>query len=338
MIREIEEQFTEEILTEAIKRYDINKDTVRSLGGYESFVYEYQKNNAFFILKISHTIRRSRNNIRGEIEFLNFLSNKGLAVSNAVPSTRGNMVEEIAAENGSFLAISYEMALGKEVSDEDWNESLYEKWGEFMGKIHHATKGYEWSNPAFKRQAWDQEVQLKAEKYLRPDDVMISILKERLTKLTSLPKSKDTYGLIHSDFSQSNFYLHNGDIYLFDFDDCSYTYFVNDIGITLCYALFFPYKEFENKTEYYRLFFRHFIKGYLKENTIQEEEIEYLQESIKLRYVLQYIYFHQANDVSNLDEESMNRLKEIQQIAASDEPMLPIDFVHEFKSIYNSIH
>lgn len=47
------------------------------------------------------------------------------------------------------------MSLGKEVSGEDWNESLYEKWGEFMGKIHHATKGYEWSNPAFKRQAWD---------------------------------------------------------------------------------------------------------------------------------------------------------------------------------------
>jgi amicoumacin kinase len=70
------------------------------------------------------------------------LSNKGLAVSNAVPSTRGNMVEEIAAENGSFLAISYEMSLGKEVSDEDWNESLYEKWSEFLGKIHHATKGY----------------------------------------------------------------------------------------------------------------------------------------------------------------------------------------------------
>ncbi|EGG34307.1 conserved domain protein [Paenibacillus sp. HGF5] len=96
MIQEIEEQFTEEILTEAIKRYDINKDTVRSLGGYESFVYEYQKNNTFFILKISHTIRRSSNNIRGEIEFLNYLSNKGLAVSNAVPSTWGNMVEEIA--------------------------------------------------------------------------------------------------------------------------------------------------------------------------------------------------------------------------------------------------
>ncbi|PWW38956.1 hypothetical protein DET54_11310 [Paenibacillus pabuli] len=35
MIREMKEQFTEEILTEAIKRYDINNDTVRLLGGYE---------------------------------------------------------------------------------------------------------------------------------------------------------------------------------------------------------------------------------------------------------------------------------------------------------------
>lgn len=69
MIREIEEQFTEEILAEAIKRYDINRDNIRSMGGYESFVYEYHKNNAFFILKISHTIRRSINNIRGKLNF-----------------------------------------------------------------------------------------------------------------------------------------------------------------------------------------------------------------------------------------------------------------------------
>lgn len=172
---------------------------------------------------------------------------------------------------------------------------------------------------------------------MRPDDVMISLIKESLTKLTSLPKSKDTYGLTHTDFHQSNFYLHNGDIYLFDFDDCSYTYFVYDIGITLYYALFYPFKEIENKTEYYKLFFRHFMKGYLKENTIQEEEIVYLQDAIKLRHVLLYVYFHQANDVSSLDEESMNRLKELQRIAASNDPILPIDFVQEFKSIYNSL-
>ncbi|WP_106767647.1 hypothetical protein [Paenibacillus faecalis] len=125
---------------------------------------------------------------------------------------------------------------------------------------------------------------------------------------------------------------------MFDFDDCNYTYFINDIGITLCYALFYPFKEFDNKTEYYRVFFRHFIKGYLKENTIQVEEIEYLQDSIKIRYILLYVYFHQANDVANLNEESMNWLKELQRVAASDDPMLPIDFVEEFKSIYHSIH
>jgi len=49
----------------------------------------------------------------------------------------------------------------------------------------------------------------------------------------------------------------------------------------------------------------------------------------------EFIYFHQANDVSNLDEESMNGLKELQRVAAYDDPMLPIDFIQEFKSISN---
>ncbi|WP_434751388.1 phosphotransferase [Paenibacillus amylolyticus] len=142
-----------------------------------------------------------------------------------------------------------------------------------------------------KRQAWENIVQLKVENYLPPDDVMVSIINQLLTKLTALPKSKDHYGLTHTDFHQSNFYLHNGEIQLFDFDDASYTYFINDIGTTLYFALFYPFKEFENKTEYQRLFFHHFIKGYLKENTIEEEDIVYLQNSIKLRHALLYVYF-----------------------------------------------
>lgn len=35
--------------------------------------------------------------------------------------------------------------------------------------------------------------------------------------------------------------------------------------------------------------------------------------------------------MSNLNEESMNWLKELQRVAASDDPMLPIDFVQELK-------
>jgi len=333
MIPAINNQFSEEILKEAMQRYSINAETIRSIGGFESFVYEYEKNNVCYILKITHTIRRTKNYIRGELEFINYLSNEGIAVSNAIPSTIGNLIEEIPSVDGSFLAISYEKAPGKQVSSETWNEAFYEKWGEFLGKIHHKTKNYDLSNSAYKRQTWEQEEQLNATKYLRSDDVVISILQERLNRLTSLPKSKDTYGLTHTDFHQNNFHLHHGEIYLFDFDDCGYTYFVNDIGIILYYACCYPPKNIDDKTEYYKSFFRYFMKGYLKENTMTEEELTYLHDFIKLRHTLLYISFHQTDEIANLNEDQMKMLKEHQREIISDEPMIPIDFVQEFKDI-----
>ncbi|WP_152393161.1 phosphotransferase enzyme family protein [Paenibacillus guangzhouensis] len=333
MIPAIKEQFSEEIVKEASKRYSINADTIRSIGGFESLVYEYEKNNKSYILKITHTIRRMKNYILGELDFLHYLSNEGLNVARAIPSTLGNLIEEVPSEEGSFLAISYEKAPGNVVSNETWNESLYEKWGEFLGKIHHLTKNYELSNPAFKRQTWEQEEQLKAAKYLRFDDEVIPLLEKRLNKLTSLPKSKDTYGLTHTDFHHDNFHLHHGEIHLFDFDDCGYTYFVNDIGIIFYYALGYPPRNMEDKIDYYKLFFRYFMNGYLKENTITEEELIYLQDFIKLRHTLLYISFHQTDDVTNLNEEQMKMLKEHQREITSDEPMIPIDFVQEFRKL-----
>lgn len=333
MIPEIKEQFTEEILNEAIKRYDINAESIRSMGGFESFVYEYQKNNTSYILKITHTIRRTMNYILGEIEWLNFLSSKGLAVSKAIPSMLGNDVEEIQSDRGSFLVISYEKAHGSEVTKEVWNDSLYEKWGEFMGKIHSATKDYLLSSEMYKRQEWEQEEQLRADKYLEPDDVMINILNQRMNKLMSLPKTRDTYGLVHADFHHRNFYVFEEDIYLFDGDDCSYTYYINDIGITLYYALCYPPKKFENRAEYCKTFFRCFMKGYLKENTMTEDEITYLQDFIKLRHTLLYIIYHQTNDVTQMDEQTKRELKQHQCEISSDEPMIPIDFVDEFRQI-----
>lgn len=333
MIPAIQKQFTEQIRLEAIQRYGIPADQVRSVGGFESFVYEYRKKGKSYILKITHTLRRSIPYIFGEIEWLNHLADQGLSVSRVVPSTRGHMVEEIPAGQGSFLAISYAKAPGTPITAEVWDESLFEKWGELLGKIHHATKEYTLSSPAYKRQEWEDEEQLKADKYLQPGDVIIPLVKQRMQRLHALPRTKDTYGLVHADIHNRNFYLHEGIIHLFDFDDCSYTYFVNDIGIALYYALCFPPMEFENKAEYCTTMFRNFMMGYLGANTVTEDEIAYLQDFIKLRHTLNYIIFHQTNDVTRLNEEASRLLKQHQREIETEDPMIPVDFVQEFRDI-----
>ncbi|OPA73772.1 aminoglycoside phosphotransferase [Paenibacillus selenitireducens] len=335
MIPEIKAQFTEDILNEAIQRYDIEPGDVRSLGGFESFVYEYAKNGKSYVLKITHTIRRTVDYIMGELEWLNHLADQGITVARAIPSAKGQWIEEIPKDQGSFLVISYEKARGNAISTEVWNESLFEAWGELIGNIHRATKKYEVSSAKYKRQAWEVEEQLRAETYLMPNDVMIDILKERVNRLRLIPQTRDTYGLVHADLHQKNFYLDGQNMHVFDFDDCHYTYFINDIGITLYYALWYPAKKYENKEEYYRTFFHCFMRGYLKQNTVTVEEVSYLHDFMKIRHTLLYIILHQTSDITTLNPEQLKIRAQHQSEIVTEEPLLPIDFVYEFTQIHN---
>lgn len=153
MIQEIREMFHEGILEEAAKRHGASMDQVRFLKDAENYVYEFGKDNKPCILKITHTIRRHPDYIMGELEWLNYLADRGLNVSRAVPSAKGNLMESIPADKGHFLAIAYEkaQALGKTVGEKDWNESFFQTWGKYVGRMHSLTKQYQWSHPAYKR-------------------------------------------------------------------------------------------------------------------------------------------------------------------------------------------
>ncbi|WP_314589879.1 phosphotransferase [Paenibacillus terrigena] len=333
MIPEIKALYSDQILHDAARRYGVEPEEVRSLGGFESFVYEYTKQGEDYVLKITHTLRRSVNYIRGEIEWVNYLADQGIKGSRVVPSEQGNLVEEIAADQGSFLAIVYVKARGIAIIADVWDEPLFEQWGAMLGRMHRHTKDYEVSSPLIQRQTWDQEEQLRADKYLPADDPVIGILEERLKTLCSLPITRDTYGLVHADLHQKNFFIEHGDIYPFDFDDCGYTYFVNDIGITLYYALRHAPKKHDDVTAYARTFFQCFMKGYLKENTVTIEEIAYLQDFIKLRYTLLYIIVYQTSDLSIWSEEHIEQLRQHQHEVISEKPLIQLDFVAEFRQL-----
>jgi len=331
MIPEIKALYTDQILHDAARRYGVEPEGIRSLGGFESFVYEFTKQDEDYVLKITHTIRRSVNYIRGEIEWVNYLADQGIKGSRVIPSEQGNLVEEIEAEKGSFLAIVFVKARGAAITAEVWDKPLFEQWGAMLGQMHRHTKDYVVSSPLIRRQTWDQEEQLRADKNLPADDPVIGILEERLNQLRSLPITRDTFGLVHADLHQYNFYMENGDIYPFDFDDCGYTYFVNDIGITLYYAMRYAPKQYDDATEYARTFFRCFMKGYLQENTITIEEIASIQDFVKLRHALLYIVFNQIGYLSRETDEKLQELLKHQREVISEEPLVPLDFVAEFR-------
>ncbi|MFD1394693.1 phosphotransferase enzyme family protein [Kroppenstedtia eburnea] len=327
MKQEIRDLFNESILTETAERYGVLKDQVHFLKDAENYVYEFEKDNRPYILRITHTIRRQPDYIMGELEWLNYLADHGLNVSRAVPSAKGNLIESIPADIGQFLAVAYEKAPGNIVGEEDWNESFFQTWGQYVGRMHSLTKEYRLSHPAYKRQEWYEEDQLHLRRYVPPDQTQVFKKADQLMKrIHQLPKSRDSYGLVHTDLHQGNLHWHEGRITAFDFDDIGYNWFMNDIAIILYNVQWFPTVPYEDKAEFVRHFFTHFVLGYRKENDLDPWWDQHIPDFLRLRHMLLYGLFHQFMDLDHLQDEEAKMLRQYRHDIENEIPVVRLDF------------
>ena len=99
--------------------------------------------------------------------------------------------------------------------------------------------------------------------------------------LLTLPADRDSFGLIHSDLHQWNFFHHEGNILPFDFDNTHYDWFISDfttviINVVNCQQHHYQRGEYDywtagmpmTDTEFLDYFFAPFIEGYRRHNAL----------------------------------------------------------------------
>jgi Ser/Thr protein kinase RdoA (MazF antagonist) len=323
----IRERYNEDILQEAMRRYGIGRDQIRLLDGFESFMFEFQRDGCERILRLSHSIRRSVNLIHGEVDWLNYLYEGGVGVARAVPSIGGELVEVIPdGRDGQFLATAFIKAAGGPAWEDDkWNEGLFERYGRLLGRMHRLSKVYEPANPAWRRPKWDNDVHRDVFDWI-PDSQ--TEVRERaaavLSYIRSLPKDDDSYGLIHQDVHGGNFFVDdNGDIMLFDFDDCVYGWYVYDIAMVVFYMV----TNHPDPVGLATAFWPHFWRGYQQENDLDPAWLAEMPAFFKLREVDLYGIIHRSFDVENVtDEWAAQFMDGRRQRIEQDNPYIDIDF------------
>jgi Ser/Thr protein kinase RdoA (MazF antagonist) len=327
MEKRIREAYNDAVLDEALARYGVARDKARLLDGFESFIYEYEKGGENHVLRISHSLRRTSDLIQGEIEWLNYLVTNGVPAARAVPSERGNLVEPIPLEDGEhFTAVSFEWASGDHSTRADWDNGLAVKLGRIVGRMHALTKDFRPSQARFRRPEWYEDLEGSAERFLPSSEVMvIEKFNQLVAYLHALPRGRDSYGLIHVDVHGGNFFVKDGQITLFDFDDCQYAWFAYDIAMALFYVL--PHDCVgEENIDWARRFMAQFMEGYGSENDIAPEWLGQIPYFLKLREIDLYIVIHRSLDLNDLDPWCASFMRDRKHKIENDVPYVDMSF------------
>jgi Ser/Thr protein kinase RdoA (MazF antagonist) len=325
MDQQIKNRYNDIILHEAMHRYGIADAQIRPIDAFESFIYEFKRDSQAYILRISHSLRRSEVLIQGEVDWINYLAEGGVSVAKAIHSENGKLVEAIDnSKDGHFLVTAFVKAQGQPPWDL-WTPALYKTYGQLLGSIHALSKRYQPTESAWKRPEWDDGIMEFVERYL---PVSESVAKEKYKflrhHLHTLPKEKSSYGMIHQDAHGSNFLVDEaGHITIFDFDECVYSWFVNDIAI----ALFYTVMDAEDWSAFTQEFMMHFLRGYRQNNPLDAKWLKEIPIFLKLREIELYAVMHRDFDVRNIDNWWCARfMRDRKHKIEHDVPFIDFDF------------
>lgn len=325
----IEDLFNETILNTAADRYEADVTKAKKLGDFENYVYEVHRDSQPYILRLTHSSHRSKDEVEAELNWINYLHENGITVSLVHHSSQGNIVEEIQVKDSSFYVCLFDKAPGEsiKVNNDLFGPELYKRWGQITGKMHRVSKNYE--AKAVKRARWDEDDLLQFESYLSPEDqTIVTEANQLVSQIKSFPEDNEVFGLIHSDIHPGNFFYHEGDLYIFDFDDSTYHYFVSDIAIPLYYSVWFTYRNesLRERSKFGTEMLTHFLSGYLQENHMSDEWLARIPLFLKLRDYDLYTVFHKKFDKSTMDGKTAEMLKQIRDRILRKEQIVDLDY------------
>jgi Ser/Thr protein kinase RdoA (MazF antagonist) len=293
----IKERFNEDILHEAMRRYNIAEGHIHMLDGFESFMYEFAWGRSgkpeTGILRIGHSLRRTPVLIQAEVDWINYLAEGGAGVAKAWLSARGNLVEAVDDGQGDqFLVTAFAKARGKHPGRAEWTPAFFETYGQLIGRMHALSKVYTPPHPECVRYHWDDETNMSVAQFLPLEDGRIAAYFDALlTYLRALPRDPEGYGMIHQDAHDGNFYVdESGRLTLFDFDDCCYGHYIYDLAMVIFYAI----ANRQDMPAATGEFLPPFLQGYRRENQLDPVWLKEIPHFLKLREIDLYAVIHRS--------------------------------------------
>jgi Ser/Thr protein kinase RdoA (MazF antagonist) len=224
-----------------------------------------------YILRIYSYNRRTATDIAEEVRLLKLLKESGIGVSYPIPDAHNQYVQEIHAPEGIRYAVLFSYGQGNKIRNLS-RECCYQI-GSLMARMHQVT----FNQRIYRMDYTAHNVALvayqQAKEYFSESLEEMQFIKASGEKLKTLfyqntdPDIRQ--GIVHLDIWYDNMSItEEGQITLFDFDNCGNGWLILDIGY-FCMQLFYTQPD---KSAYDKKL-AGFLNGYQEVMPIPEQEI-----------------------------------------------------------------
>lgn len=269
----------------------------------DGVVYTYPFQTGRRLLKIMPVPiadqQRGRFCLDERLRFAAYLGEHGAPVVYPVVSPQGSLYETHLSDDYLWVAYSMDIAPGKALPWNTWDEAFFRRWGAALGRMHRLAQAYPvWESspdPATGKvhltwkEEWDSFYNWCPDPDVKAQWAAIG------AQLEELPRARATYGFVHNDPHIANLLDDGAQVTMIDFDVANHHWFASDIAIA-CQSILFsrtggidrPCKDQPGL----HTFLHTFMSGYETENSLPTGWLERLDLFIAYRRILLFIVMH----------------------------------------------
>lgn len=280
------------ILQFAAKSFDFDTNTLthipRDCGKIKNEIYTFMKGGQKYLIKFEPNSAEYKDQLRetkAALDFNYYLAENHVSVSVPLKTVSGELVAFTPDGDENYYITASTWLDGKTWGYDGSNATLSFNWGKVMGSMHNAAKGYAPTNDVdvqkdiFNGYYWGSFFDK-----LKIYPSIYRIAQELQGEIAALPRDKDSFGVVHGDLHQGNFFVDGDQISIIDFGDSVYGWYVLDVAISLCHALWWDRKDEAGK-DYTHSIIENFMKGYLSANQLSDFWLDKIPLFMKYRHL-----------------------------------------------------
>ncbi len=310
----------------------------------QNYVYRYSDGDDQKIIRICKGRYRTVSQVEAELIWVNHLADCGIKTCRPIELQDGTFLKSVEINGEDNILTLFKHAPGSQVDRSKADEAFFERIGRLTGEMHTAAHHFSQANESIERPLWKDSRLLNHDVETHKNLIKSSTLKslnQLIKSISNTSQSDENFGIIHADINSVNLHQNNNDLWIYDFDNCEYGYFTQDLATILWDSIYCKVlNKFADNGMNARIqpFWEALLKGYSSASPMKMLDLTLLKKLFLLREATIYIHYHRTLNLAEISESLGQGLEVMRNNIEAQDHQVDFKFISEQQTYMTLSH